>query len=168
MSLTPIPNPSGWHTQLLARLGLPRFKDWLLSDQVSPVALVDSSVTLQTTAVPPLFGAPSTAGLLVAPVANTRLADTGQLAAGAWSFTFLASHGEAVGFGQQAFTIRRRNAADGADIWAYRYNVPSHSLVPLYLTLRCTLALNERLVIENLVAGTAGIAYNGLIFAIAG
>jgi hypothetical protein len=163
---TEIPNPTGWFPGLLSRLGISRFGKWFLSDTVLPVALVDASaVTLNSLSVSQLLGAPSTAGELVAPAINTRLADTGQLAAGNWNLRILLSSDEGNGF-----KLRRRNAADAADIWSHRLflNQPGAAAAGtvLDLTLRVSVAANERFVIENSsIAGTGAHIYQASIWA---
>lgn len=160
-----IGDPSGWSSGLLRRLGIPQFGAWLLGDVVTPVALVDSSITLQAAAVTPLLGTPSTAGESVAPAANTRLADTGALAAGSWNFVILGGSAETV-TSLPAFRVRRRNAADAADVWAHRVQVPGGSTFVLQLRLSINTA--ERVVVENVAAGTAGVTYQASIFATLG
>lgn len=143
---------------MLRRLGITQFGQWLLNDVVSPVAIVDSSITLQATALSQLYGVPATAGELVAPGANTRLADTGPLAAGNYSVKILVGNGDA---GGGYIRIRRRNAADAADIWVWR--VPA---AQIQVEGRFSLANNERLVVENPVAGGAGVTFNACIWTV--
>lgn len=162
-----IANPTGWLSAISQRLGIARFNEWLLAETVAPVAIVDSYVTLASSAVPPLFGSPSTAGELVAPAANTRLADTGQLAAGNWTFTAIMTSGEGTG----VFRVKRRNAADAADVWSLRFTAGqagANQGIPIIWTARVSVAQNERLVIENPVAGTAGVTYQAGLFVVAG
>lgn len=158
-TLTPIPNPSGWLSTLLSRLGINRLKDFLLSDVVSPVALVDSYVSLTANTVPPLFGTPASAGEIGGPAANTRLADTGALPAGTYTFRVIGSHNENV---TASFRVRRRNAADAADVWSIRIAIVTAAID---LEFRQTLAANERIVFENVGAGGGGFTYQGAIFA---
>jgi hypothetical protein len=135
---------------------------WFLSDTVVPVALVDSSITLNAAASTPLVNVPASAGELIAPAVNTRLATTGPLPAGPYSMTFWISATE----GTQ-YRIRRRNAADTADVWAFRPAKSGASDV-LVLSLRLLLSANEFVVVENASPGTAGQAYQASIFVSAG
>lgn len=136
-----------------------------MSDTVVPVALVDSSITLNASASTPLVNVPASAGELAVPAAGTRLATTGALPAGPYSMVFWISHNDA-----QSFRIRRRNAADTADIWSFRM----HNLLAntgcglLQLALRLNLAVNEFVVVENVAVGGAGSLYQASIFVSAG
>lgn len=160
MSLTPVGNPTGW-LSILQRMGITQFGRWLLSDTISPVAIVDSSVVLTSTSVPALFGAPASAGELVAPIANTRLADTGALTAGNWTINVYCGNDEA---GGAWVRVKRRNAADAADVWSVRL-VAAGGLAQVFVG-RFQLLTNERIVVENPVAGTALKVYQGVIFAV--
>jgi len=147
---------------LLQRLDIreipgPRFD---LADLVLPVALVDPGDSpLQANAVPPVIGAPFSAGELVGPVAGTRLADTGQLAAGTYWFVFTIAGNT----GTNDFRLGRRNAADAAWVWSQRYFNPVNS--PLWVgPLRVTLAANERLAAE-VVTNFAGTSQANLYVA---
>lgn len=163
MANTPIQNPSGW-LSILTRLGITGLARWFLSDTVVPVALVDSSITLAATSSTPLIGVPATAGPQVLPAANFRLATTGPLPAGPYSMTFWISSSEG-----NHFTVRRRNAADAADIWSFRYS-SGGGFGPglVVLSLRLLLAVNELVVVENLNAGAAAQLYQAAIFVSAG
>lgn len=66
------------------------------------------------------------------------------------------------------FRIRRRNAADTADIWSFRFPVLSPANGPVVLALRLILAANEFVVVENFGAAGAGVAYQASIFVNAG
>lgn len=159
MADTPIPNPT-WLGGILTRLGIPRLGTFFLSDRVFPVSIVDSGVSLLAQQVLPSFGTPSSAGELVAPAALTRLADTGQLAAGTYTFTCLISRDTAA----DAVRLQRRNAADAADIWAFRFQMTVNGNV--IFSFRTAVALNERVVL-TCIAGGAG-TYQGSIFVVAG
>jgi hypothetical protein len=138
---------------------------FFLQNLIVPVALVDPP-TLTATVSPMVMGTPATAGELVAPGANTRLADTGQLAAGDWNVIF-ALYSEVTDLG--GFRLRRRNAADAADIWAQRIALDSFqsaagSGMRFSPVIRITFAINERLVIELVPAGTAARTYQASIW----
>ena len=159
MANTPVQNPSGW-LSILSRLGITGVVRWFLSDTVIPVALVDSSITLNASSSTPLVNVPASGGEFIAPGAGTRLATTGPLPAGPYSMTFWLTASEAV-----TFRIRRRNAADAADVWAFR---PVVSANFISVALRLNLAVNELVVVENVVAGSAGAVYQASIFVNAG
>jgi hypothetical protein len=138
---------------------------FMLQNLIVPVALVDPP-TLSATVVPTVLGTPATAGELVAPVAGTRLADTGALAAGDWNVFFML-YAEVTDLG--GFRLRRRNAADAADVWAQRialdaFQSAAGSGLRIFQPLRVTLAINERLVIEIVPAGTAARTYQASIW----
>lgn len=159
MASVPIPAPT-W-LSLLSRLGIQRFGAWALGDVVVPVALVDAaSANLNVTALAPLYNTPASAGELVAPAANTRLADTGQLPAGNYTFVFTMAAGEAA-----LFRIRRRNAADAADIYTMLQRTTAQGSSYVF-QMRLTMAASERMVIENPTVGGAGVLYHAAIFAV--
>jgi len=162
----PIQDSSGWLT-ILRKLGLTGIVRWVLSDTVVPVAIVDSEVTINAAASTPLVNVPASAGELVAPAAGTRQATTGPLPAGAYSMTFWITSPELA-----AMRIRRRNAADTADVWAHRLQVgsaaPNGASEVLVISLRLVLANNEFVVVENVGAGGAGLVYQSSIFVSAG
>lgn len=155
---TPIPNPSGWLSSLLSRLGIPRLPQLALSDTVQQVAVVDSYVNL--TVAQPIWGVPSSAGESAVPAANTRLADTGALAAGNYEVMALVSHNDA---GGNSFRLRRRNAADAADVWSMRFQLNAGSIV-LQVRGRFALAVGERLVVENVAGAAVATVYQASIF----
>jgi hypothetical protein len=149
---------------MLSRLGAaPNLGGFALDTVVTPVSLVDSDITINASTSTPLVNVPASGGELIAPAANTRLATTGALAAGPYSMTFwnLANEGN-------NFRIRRRNAADTGDIWTFRFPIGSALSGPVVLALRLVLALNEFVVVENVAAGGAGVAYQASIFVSAG
>lgn len=164
MASANIPNPSSW-LAILNKLGIPRFGQWSLLDTVQPVALVDSEVSLSAVASTALLGTPASAGELVAPAANTRLADTGALAAGSWSFAIVMSANDS-----NTMRVRRRNAADAGDIWSFRVPFASSTGIMTFVfpLFRSTIGVNERLVVENVAAGGAGTTYQASIFATQG
>src|SRR5258708_35813623 len=132
-----------------------------LDGTVYPVTLVDSDITLSAIATAVLLGVPASAGELIAPAINTRLANTGALAAGNWTLTVWVGASEG-----NSFRLRRRNALDVADVWSFRFQLGV--IQPFVIVLRVAVAQNEFFVVENVVAGTAGIAYQAAIFAAAG
>ena len=163
MANTPIQNPSAWVT-ILSKLGITGIMRWFLSDTVVPVAIVDSEITLNASSSTPLIGVQASAGEQVAPAANFRLATTGPLPAGPYSMTFWISGNEP---GGNNFRIRRRNAADAADVWAFRFFHGAGATFPV-LSLRLLLNVNELVVVENINAGGAGSLYQASIFVNAG
>lgn len=139
---------------------------WWLENIILPVAIVDAGqVTLQATAVPFPLGVPASAGELTTPGALTRLADTGQLAAGAWNVYVIAGV-------QDTSNVRfkRRNATDTADIWAQRLyaggggTATRDETFAILGPLRVSVVNNERLVVETVIAATAGGIYNANIW----
>lgn len=166
MSLYPIPNPSGW-LGILTKLGLTQSPRFTLNDVVQPVALVDSEITLNAITVPTLYGTPASGGETAAPGAGTRLADTGQLTAGAWVCTvFFSSNDNGAAPNNLAWRLRRRNAADAADIWSFRFAQGTANVAWSPITLRLTFAQSERLVVETVGAATAATTYQASIFAV--
>jgi hypothetical protein len=101
---------------------------------------------------------PFTAGEVTAPAANTRLANTGALVAGQYNLTIAFFAGEG-----NSLRIRRRNAADGADIWSQRIVIGNAMWISPF-QLRVVLAASEFVVIENVSAGTAGTIYQASIW----
>lgn len=154
-----IPNPGGW-LSLLQRIGFSQFPRFFLGNLVQPVALVESAVGF--TAIQPVFGTPASAGETAAPLANVRLANTGQLAIGTWTFFVVISANDA-----NTFRVRRRNAADAADIWSQLF-IKDILGPAIQFQIRCTLAQNERLVVENVGNAGPGTTYQASIFAVAG
>jgi hypothetical protein len=150
---------------IMQRMGLTGLVDWFLADTVVPVALVDTGVALNATTILPAFGTPFSAGELTGVfAANTRLVDTGQLAAGTYSVFAWMTVGEVT----QALRMKRRNAADAADIWSQRFTWIQSQLGVVIVSFRLSLAANERLVIENVNAAGAGAVYQAAIFLAAG
>jgi hypothetical protein len=145
---------------LAVRLGVEGIVRAVLDPVVHPVAIVDGSIQafgLQ------LLDVPFTAGELAAPAANTRLANTGALTAGQYNITALISWTQ----DSNRVRIRRRNAADGADIWSQQLVGAAGAGMGICLfdlTLRLVFAANEFLVIENVAAGVAGSLYQASIW----
>lgn len=122
---------------------------------VHPVAVVDGSIQaigLQT------LDLPFTAGEITTPGAAVRLADTGPLAAGQYNMAVFFAIVAVVDANEQNARLKRRNAADGADIWSQRIQ----GGLPLFL--RFNLLVNERIVVETVLAGSAGYIYQASIF----
>lgn len=159
-----ISNPTGWLGAMAQRWGISQFSKWLMQEQVVPVAIVDTFATISAVVASPLNGVPSSAGELVAPAINTRLADTGQLAVGNWSIFVLSYSPDNI-----PYRLKRRNAADAADVWSFRFGgsaIASTGGV-IQLAGRFSVATLERFVVENAVGGTAGVVYQASIFAVA-
>jgi hypothetical protein len=145
---------------VLRRLGItdPAIK-FDLSSSVVPVSLVDSDIVIPTSTLPPLFGSPATIGETNNPAANTRMADTAALAAGTWFCQFIYSSTA----GTINYRIKRRDAADAADVWSITQCNPA-AAHDNQLTMHLTIAQSERLVIEHVTGGVGGIC-QGAIFA---
>lgn len=135
---------------LASRLGVQGIITAVLDPVVRPVAIVDGSVqasTLQTLDVP------FTAGETTAPAANTRLMTGPPLALGQWNVTLLLSAGE-----NCTWRVRRRNAADSADVWEQRIDSRGSGFTPI--ALRALVAAGEFFVVENVNVGGAGNVYD--------
>jgi hypothetical protein len=145
---------------VINRLGVrpPPSEAFLLSNVVQPVSIVDSDVALAAVATSQLLDTPFTAGRLVAPAANTVLADTGPQPAGNYLIFLMLTVTD--GAGVNEFALERRNAANSANIWSHFFLTQGGavSIVPLNLlfTFRIVLNLNERFRIENTTALSAG------------
>jgi hypothetical protein len=129
---------------------------FFLQNLIVPVALVDPP-TLTATLAPSLQDIPATAGEQT-PLANARLADTGQLAAGQYNVTIWAHCDD-----NNYLRIRRRNGSDAADIWVYRMAFGGN-IFHIELGGRMVFGVNERLVVENVNAATGGRVYTALIW----
>ena len=139
---------------------------WSLSDLVIPVALIDSEITLNASSSTPLVNVPATAGEVAVPAINTRLATTGALPAGPYTIVFWIAANE-----QNSYRIRRRNAADTADIWSFRaFTGGAAAFIDGFLNfaLRLNLAVNEFVVVENVNVGNAWSVYQASLFVNAG
>jgi hypothetical protein len=148
---------------LLARLGAaPSREGFQLDSVVVPVSLVDSDITIQAVSSTPLLGVPASAGEIVAPAAGSTLATTGPLNAGPFSVLIWIGTSEA-----NSLRVRRRNAADTADIWSFRLPMPANTSVFLG-PLRVTVAQNEAIRVDVIALGGAGQVYQADIFFSAG
>ena len=144
--------------RLLTRLGITvPGTSFDLQPVVVPVSLVDTDITIPTSTLPPAFAAPASAGEINNPAANTRMADTLALAAGNYYVQAMYS----VTAGTINYRLRRRNAADAADIWSQTFamGAGSHDVFP---GMVFTLAANERFVIEHVTGGVGGICQGSL------
>lgn len=167
MSLTRIPNPS-W-LALLTRFGIAQPPAFDLDSAVRPVVIVDSSIPILVTPTDPLLGTPASAGEAVGPAAGTVLADTGALAAGNYTFRIFCTSDEVAGGTGNQIRIRRRNAADSADIWSLlQTNASVNGAVNIDITLRATMAANEILRMQLKNNATALKTYQGVIWVTAG
>jgi hypothetical protein len=143
----PIQQPFDELQALITELGIYQAPAlFFLSEVVQPVSIVDSQISINSIQVPVTLFLPASAGELAAPAANTRLADTGQLPAGDYNVTVLVSSPDS-----NSYRLRRRNAADAADIWSHRLTI--NAFGAFEFTTRLNISTNERLVVENLVLG---------------
>jgi hypothetical protein len=127
---------------------------FLLQNMIVPVAIVDPPSIIATT-VNMLIDVPFTAGETTAPVANTRLANTGAIAvAGAYNLWWTYACDDAT---TRTIRLRRRNAADTGDIWSQRFvygaQVPE---IIFPFQMRVNVAAGEFFVVENVTAVAAG------------
>jgi len=142
-SLSQITN--NFFVSLINRLGVrpPPPESFVLSNVVQPVSIVDSDISIPAVLTTQRLDAPFSAGVLVAPVANTLMADTGALPAGDYQLLIWVGIGNVAGSGD--FFIQRRDAANAANIWQQlcfmNTNGPGYQLTPLVVTL----AANERI-----------------------
>lgn len=152
------PTVQGLNLQtLLDRLGVKAIVRHVYEPLVLPVAIVDAAaVSLSATVTPQTLGLPVSQGIITAGAAGALLADTGQLAAGNWNIAVLLASTEPAG-GTGNMVIARRNAANGADIWA-------ELLSAGYFSLRVTVALNERILVRMNRVAAANIDYQASIW----
>ena len=143
---------------LLNRLGVRGVTTLDFLPHILPVAIVDGQVSAVATSSPPL-DTPFTAGELTSPVANTRLADTGALVAGQYNITLALMSGDI-----NNIRLRRRNAADNADIWSQRLAVAQTPGAFLTLQLRLILAAGERVVVEIVSPAVLNSVYQASIW----
>lgn len=128
-----------------------------LSPVVSPVSIVDSRIAIAAVVTAPVWDFRVTAGELNNPAANTRLADTGQLAAGTYEmlvqFTIL---------GGLFIRLKQRNATDTADISSEAtWNAGYYTYT---ITRIHKIAASERVVVENSLAPGAGNILQAIIW----
>lgn len=156
---------STFFTDLINRLGIrPAFdQGFMMTNTVQPVSIVDANISIPAIATTILMGAPFTAGEVAVPGANTRLCNSGALAAGNY-YCFLMLASDELNW----FRLRRRNAADAADIWSQRlrqgYSTAGIGVPMLSMGFFITLAASERIVVENINAGGAGTTYQGSLW----
>lgn len=148
---------------LLTRFGIAYPPAFDLNSVVQPVVIVDSSIPISVQAQDVLLGTPASAGEVANPAANTRLADTGALAAGNWTFSCRWAQNLAA---VSDWRIRRRDAADAADVWSSRMAWAASNGYGV-LTFRSVILTGERLVIENTSSGVGG-TFQASIFATQG
>ena len=103
-----------------------------------------------------------TAGVVVAPVANTVLADTGPLPVGAYSIQVFISAGEG-----NRYLFQWRNAANSADLWTQNMrDAPNADPRLIEFSTRLNILNdNERFRVLNGIVGTAAVEYQASILA---
>ena len=146
---------------LLTELGITRNNiPFDLRSEVSPVVLVGGTVSFVAAPTPP-YTVPDvfSAGLLVAPVVNARMADTGPLPVGAYSLLVLMDIGEL-----NTLELIWRNSLDTADLTNHRFQFAAQGSKQVQVRFDVKNA-NERFVVENTIAGNVGIEYMATIFA---
>jgi len=122
---------------------------------VHPVTIVDTDISLSAISNTAPLNIPATEGDKAAPAADTLLADTGALDEGTWDITIGLFANEA-----NSFLIQRRNAANTANVWQFRYRW-SDSGRPFPLqNLRVVVNQDERIRVVN-----EGIAAGGTTYA---
>jgi len=140
----------------------PRVPVWWMSDIIQPVALVNSQVTLEAQ-IDETAMQFATAGLQIAPVAGTILADTGQLPAGRYLFRTYSAWSDTLV--DNAARIEHRNSANSVSIWDFKFFNLTTALPP-QSTMEWAedLAANERIRITVSNNAGAGREYNGIIW----
>ncbi len=139
--------------QILQRLGVKASFEHRYEPRVIPVVAADAGSFL------PLLGFPASAGLTVAPAINTRLADTGALAAGEWMVYVIGGAGE-----QKAYTMTRFAADNVTSQWAQTIFLLANTMFT-WGPFKIRFELNERLVVANAIAAGVGISYHFSIWA---
>jgi hypothetical protein len=141
---------------LLTDLGISRNNvPFALRSEVTPVVLVGGTVSFLATPTP-AYGVTDifTGGLLIAPLALTVLADTGQLQAGAYSLNVQMMVREA-----NFFAFQWRDAANTASLWDHRFLTVLET-PNLSFGVRLNIENNnERFRVLNINAGAGGIEY---------
>jgi hypothetical protein len=154
-------------TTLLNRLGIrPPFDEpFILSNLVQPVSIVDQDLLLSVNASSVVYGTPFSAGMQAAPVINTVLADTGQLAVGTWQFDIWLEVFDGVVNGQ--IGLQHRDAANAANIWdqQIQHGTTGQGYITRQFSIAKTITLNERVRVICIVAGGAASRYHANIFA---
>ena len=132
---------------------------WELNNMVQPVSIVDSRVNINAVSTPRIWSIRNSAGEQTAAAANTRHFDSGQLAAGTWEAQWwLAAQAD------EAFRLIHRNAADAADINTMWIGCRISGTNSFLRTTIHKLAVNERLVMENITALAAGVESQAIIW----
>lgn len=150
---------------LIEELGIqsgPRAPFWFLSDTIIPVSLVNSQITIPTELTEPVDTWVSE-GQKSAPASGTVLADTGQLAAGNYTFKCVMS---TEGVSTATFCeIEHRNAGNSADIISHHFGQDSGGLQTHHeLRFTIALAVNERVRVIQNGTPTAGSSIQASIF----
>lgn len=148
---------------LINRLGVrpPFAEGFTLTNTVQPVSIVDTDVSISAFTTSPELNAVFSGGELAAPAINATLADTGAQAAGVYNATILIGNDEQSA-NARTVRVRRRNAADSADIWSQLIETQA-SVV--YLPLKVRLESGERIrVSQGPLAGSGGTTYQASIF----
>ncbi len=133
---------------------------WELENSVQPVSIVDSRVALQALQTPLIWGIRQSAGEQTAAPANTRHFDTGQLAAGTWDIQWWLS-----AQADEAFRLKQRNAADAADVNSIWIGCRISGTNSMLRSMVFKVAVNERIVMENITAIGAGVESQAVVWA---
>jgi hypothetical protein len=126
---------------------------FVLNGEVVPVAICGSTVSLTATSTEPRLDTPFTGGEMVNPALNAVLADSGQQNAGNYTVLMFAGSDFST-TGALTMRLRRRNAADTADIWSQYFVIGGSGTNHAFLKFRVALAQNERIRINNAIAAT--------------
>ena len=149
---------------LLTSLGITRNNiPFALRSEVTPVVLVGGTVSFVAPPRPP-YRVPDifTAGFITAPVALSLLADTGPLAAGAYTLELNISSSTDTSI----VDLEWRNAANTAVLRVLRFlTSPDGPGTTQYVSRFDVENDNERFILRVLDAGNVGVVYQGVILA---
>jgi len=144
---------------LLNRFGVRGERFFSLAETIQPVALVDSSITIESQTGPTL-GTPVTAGEVASGAAGGAvMADTGALAAGTYLVRVIGGGHPVATFSD--FRLQRRDAANAANIWAQYLSLEPNANLFFDFEARVTIADQERIrVVVGTVVTTGVFQFN--------
>lgn len=130
---------------------------FVLRGEVTPVVLVGSTTEIQSISTPMTLDVPATGGDLAAPADLTILADTGPLADGVYAV--YVTVGQTNAANSAGFRIQRRNAANAVTIWETLDAIKTAD-GGKYFQFVCRLNINERIRVQEWLAGSSTIRVN--------
>jgi hypothetical protein len=150
---------------VLSRLGINKVFPFDLINTVQPVSLVDTDIPLTLTDT--ICGTPASAGELVAPAANTVLADSGAQAADNYAVYIIISIGVGTVNANASFRIQHRDSANAANIWSQLDSIHEGKTTLRQYRFTKSLAQNERIrVIAQTVGAGCDIQANVFVTAV--